>query len=143
MVILFNLVALLGCVLSCILNVPIMVIGRFLYGFACGVIVCATPKILEETIPAHAMDNGYGVSTNLAINLFICVSLILGAGMPDTTSELQTTNFWRVIFLVPVPIIIISILLNIYVHTEDSLSFHIQRGQKEQAMAMIVKIYPS
>ena len=82
MVILFNIVGLLGCLLSLVANVPILCCGRFIYGFACGVIVCATPKILEETIPAHVMDNGYGTSTNLAINIMIMVSLLLGIGMP-------------------------------------------------------------
>lgn len=85
-VVIFNAVGIIGCLISLVLNFPIMCIGRLIFGFASGVLVIATPKILDETIPAHLMDNGYGVSTNLAINSFVLVNLLLGIGMPTDQS---------------------------------------------------------
>ena len=83
MVILFNFVAIFGCFLSIVLEFYTMCLGRFLFGFASGVFVVATPKILDETVPSHVMDNGYGISTNLVINMSVAISFILGVGMPD------------------------------------------------------------
>lgn len=84
MVILFNFVALVGVVLSLINNFTLMCVGRLIFGFASGVFVVAGSKMLDETIPAHLMDHGYGASTNLAINVFIMVSMLMGLGMPDS-----------------------------------------------------------
>jgi len=125
MIILFNVVAIVGCCLSLVANTYVLCLGRFIYGFAAGVIICATPLMLEETIPAHAMDFGYGISTNLSLTTNVTVMLLLGFGMPNSTEELATTNFWRVIYSVPIFISLIVIPLNIFVLTEDSLGFHV------------------
>jgi len=82
MVLLFNYVSLLGCCVTILGSIPIICIGRFIYGFAAGVFLCANPKILEETLPGRAMERGCGISTNLAINLAVMISLLLGLGMP-------------------------------------------------------------
>jgi MFS family permease len=52
-VIIFNLVIIIGSILSVNSNWWILNIGRLVFGFASGVLLCATPKIIEETIPTH------------------------------------------------------------------------------------------
>jgi len=47
------------------------------------------------------------------------------------------------IYSVPIPILLLSIILNIVVHKEDSLHFHIMKNEKDKAMSMIAKIYPT
>ena len=126
-VIAFNVVSIFGALISMVPNVYAICLGRFIFSICSGVFSCATPKILEETIPSHIMDNGYGISTNLCINVYVMLSMFLSFGMPsdDDKAGLQTTEFWRVIYGLPIPLAIVTILLNIYSHTEDSLRFHI------------------
>jgi len=82
---LFNWIGIVGCALSLVPNMYVLCIGRTIYGFASGVMVVAAPKILNETIPSHVLDNGYSCSTNLCLNVFILLSMLLSAGMPNDT----------------------------------------------------------
>jgi MFS family permease len=84
MVILFNIVGIISSCMSLILNTWVLFVARFLFGLASGIFICATPKILEESIPHSVMDNGYGISTNLFINIGIFISFLFGLGMPDS-----------------------------------------------------------
>ena len=61
-------------------NTYVLFVARFLFGLACGILICATPKIIDESIPPNVMDNGYGISTNLFINIAIFISFLFGLG---------------------------------------------------------------
>ena len=90
-VLIFDVLGLLGSALSLIPNFYVILLGRLLYGFAAGVLVTACPKIVEETVPSTIMDNGYGISTNLGINLFVMFSLLGGLIIPSDSAELLTS----------------------------------------------------
>jgi MFS family permease len=75
-----------------------MCLGRFIYGFAAGVILCTTPKMLEEIVPANLMDTGFGMSTSLAINIAFFGCLLLGGGMPEDPKDLAETHYWMIMF---------------------------------------------
>ena len=55
-IIIFNLLGLIGSILSLSLNLKVMCLGRFMFGTGGGVLLCATSKILEETIPVRLLD---------------------------------------------------------------------------------------
>jgi len=67
--VLFNVVGLVGSALSIVLNFWVICLGRMVLGFSCGVLLCATPKCLDEVLPSYLIDNGFGTSTNIMINL--------------------------------------------------------------------------
>jgi MFS family permease len=86
--------------MTLILNFLVICIGRFLFGFASGVLLSIAPKLVEETVPARLLDYGYGVITNILINVAVMYSMILGFGVPsdDDVYDLEKTNFWRIIY---------------------------------------------
>ena len=65
------------------LNFWQMCCGRFIYGCAAGVLICTTPKMIDEIIPAKLLNKGFGMSTSLMINVAFFGCLIVGGGMPD------------------------------------------------------------
>ena len=140
----FNVVGIISCILCIVPNIYVLCAGRLLYGFVSGVMVVASPMILSETVPGPVMDKGFGIATNLAINFFVMVSFLLGFLMPEDTDiqGLKDTQIWKFIYMGPSIACILSILLLIFWHTEDSLHFHIMRNDKDNAMVMIAKIYP-
>jgi len=73
----------------------------------------------------------------MIINVLIAGYMCLGLGMPDKKADLETTKFWYVVYLIPVPIAVISILLALCVYRQDSINYHVQNNQKPKAMAMI------
>ena len=79
----FNLIGLFASITALFRHFYWMCFGRFLFGVSSGVLMCTTPKILEETIPANVMDKGFGTSTNILINVANFLCLIMAVGMPE------------------------------------------------------------
>lgn len=107
-----------------------MCFGRFVYGAAAGVLICTTPKMIEEIIPAHLMKKGFGMSTSLFCNVAFFGCLLLGGGMPEDQSELAKTHYWMIMYGVQIPFLCLNILLNSFIYTEDTVDFCIKKGDK-------------
>jgi len=130
-VIIFNFVAIVATVLSLITNIYVIYIGRFLYGFASGVLVTGAPKVLGETVPSHLLDYGFGSSTNIMINVGVMGCMLVGIAMPATPEELKESSIWMIVFGLGLPFSIAAILLHLIVHKSDGLFFHISRNEKD------------
>lgn len=83
MILVFNFVGVISCALSMVPDFSAMLVGRTLYGFTAGALCIAAPKIMNETIPPHVADYGFGCSTNMMINLTITLSLVLSYLLPS------------------------------------------------------------
>jgi MFS family permease len=103
---------------------------RFVYGAGAGVLICTTPKMIEEIIPPHLMKKGFGMSTSLLINIAFFGCLLLGGGMPEDPKELAETRYWLIMFGVQIPILVLNIFLNTFIYTEDTIDFCIMKGDK-------------
>ena len=57
--------------------------GRFIVGLSAGILMAATPKVIEETIPSHLMCYGYGISTNIAQNFATLLDSVLALAIPN------------------------------------------------------------
>jgi|TARA_B110001450_G_scaffold252629_1_gene274735 hypothetical protein len=66
-----------------------MCFGRFVFGFSCGVLICTTPKAIDETVPSYMVDKGFGTSTNIIINLSFMLVAVLSLMMPETEYALS------------------------------------------------------
>ena len=88
-----NVINIASCVARIWPNFPLILVASFIQGFASGVHVSACPKIVEETVPFHVQDKGFGGSTNLLANLAIMINMLLGFGLPKATDipHLKTT----------------------------------------------------
>lgn len=143
MYILFSLVGIVGCAISTVPNMTVMCIGRFIYGFASGIFCVAGPRIMNEIVPTHLMDLGFNSSTNVFINIFTMISMLLGLGQPTEVADLKTSSWYKVVYLVPVIFCIAQLALLLLWHKSDSIHFHIVRREKETAMGLIAKVYPT
>ena len=99
----FNCVGLLGSILCMFLNFWQMCFGRFVLGISAGVILSTTPKMLEESIPAHLMDKGFGMTTSLFINAAFMGCLLLNGAAPTDPLDLKTSKYWMVMFGIQIP----------------------------------------
>jgi len=94
----FNILGLIGTLLTLVLDFYSMCLGRMIFGFASGILSCATPKMLDEIIPARMMDKGFGTSTNILINFAFFVVLIMAMGVPESPAALMETKYWMLIY---------------------------------------------
>lgn len=80
--IVFNVLAAVATSFTMILNLPCIIIGRYFFGFCCGVFSVAGPKMLDETVPIH-LNSSFGTATNTFLSGGIMVALLLGIILPD------------------------------------------------------------
>ena len=82
----------------------LMCFGRFVFGFSCGVLICTTPKAIDETVPSYMVDKGFGTSTNIIINLSFMLVAVLSLMMPETEYALANDWTWMIIFGAQIPL---------------------------------------
>jgi MFS family permease len=99
-IIMFNIVGLMGSFISMLVNFHLICLGRFILGFTTGILLCATPKALDETIPGKLIDKGFGTSTNIMINCAFLVLMIGANFIPEDKVGLQETAVWQYLFAI-------------------------------------------
>lgn len=139
----FNIVGLIASLSIFTYNYKVMCFGRLIFGFSSGVLLCCTPKMIDETIPASLIDKGFGASTAIMMCFFQFVVMFMAIGMPDDKETLSSTYFWMAILGIQIPFQALAIILSLYIFTEEPLEFSIKNGNREEAMSMIRQIYSS
>lgn len=140
-IIYFNALALVGTAFSLVLQFKVMCFGRFLFGLASGVLLCATPKVMEETIPPALIDKGFGASTNVLMCFFGFGQLLLSLGMPTKQQDLATSRYWMAIYGMQAPFCLLAIYLHAFVYAEEPIDFCVKMERREEAMKLIAKVY--
>jgi MFS family permease len=145
--ILMNIVGIVGSLMSVVPNYYVLVAGRGLYCLSAGVLIAAVPRILEETIPAEKYDLGFGASTNLAIDALIFINTIIVMFMPkpllmtakpvptpedisNNTTSMNTSHLWKYLFLIPVPLLSISLFISVCCFRNETVGFLVSKGKK-------------
>lgn len=119
-------------------------VGRFFVGVGAGMIMTTSPKVIEETVPSHLMSWGFGISTNIALNFATLLDSMLALQMPDDQDKenLQNSAVWRLIYGIPIPLSLFSLIMLLTLHNHDSLAFLIKNHDKRGSMKLIDKLYP-
>lgn len=77
-----NILVFIGTSLSLIRTVPTILIGRFISGFAAGVLTTAMTKCIVETLPSD-LAGTFGAATAISINFAGVICLVLGLTLPN------------------------------------------------------------
>lgn len=116
-------IVILGSLVSLVKEYWTICVGRFILGLGSGLSLASTPKMIEETIPAHVVDKGFGVSTNVAVNVAILINSAVAFGMPKSQEQLKSTGYWRLIYCIPIVMNAFALILISLLHKQDSLMF--------------------
>lgn len=140
--IIFNLLGAVATTFTMFLNFPLIMIGRFLFGFCCGCYSVAGPKMLDETVPVH-LSSTFGTATNTFLSGGIMVALLLGACLPDDDDiegQKETGN-WRIIYGFQYFCQALTIIMFLTCYKEDSITYSISTENDEHALSLIKKVY--
>jgi MFS family permease len=93
-------IGMLGCCLTFNLNFLMLILGRFIFGFSCGMYSSIIPRYMEETVPAEYYDT-VGASFCFYQMLGVILSYVMGGFLPkdDDTAGLFATDKWRIIYV--------------------------------------------
>ena len=143
-IIVFNIFSAMATTLTMFLNLPMICIGRYLFGMCCGVFSVAGPKMLDETIPVNLISS-FGTATNSMMAAGIMIAIVLGLFLPegdDLQGQLDDGN-WRVLYGFPYICQVITILIFTFVFKQESITYSIANNDDEQALALIKRVYSS
>jgi hypothetical protein len=73
------------------------------------------------------------------------LAMLLGAVLPvvsaSTVSEVESTNRWRILFGMPLPINLLQLALFHFIFKEDSPTFLLSNGKREDVKILVKKLY--
>jgi hypothetical protein len=79
---------------------------------------------------------------NVGIGLGFMVCIFCGLPLASLTpAEAVTTDLWMITYFVPIVAATISIILMLVAFTHEPLNFLLARGEKEEALKLIAKVY--
>jgi len=96
-IILMDIFVLIGSGISLIQTIPTIFIGRFIYGYAAGVLTAAMTKCMCETVPLK-LASFFGAFTAVSINAAGVICLLLGLTLPFSPSLYEYDKNWRLIY---------------------------------------------
>ena len=133
----------LGVLLTMWQNFYVLLIGRVVWGLAVGIQSVAMPRYVEEFVPLRLYSlciTTYAVSMNAGTIFALCSAVILP---PDTDAVdlIDDQVRWRIIFGIPFVWFALSTLGFLFFVKVDGPTFHLGRGERDEALASYRAIY--
>ncbi|CDW82084.1 sugar transporter family protein [Stylonychia lemnae] len=144
--------ALIGKSLTLFESVTLIAIGRFIQGIAaCGFSTVIVPKfskkinpiiiVVYETSPV-SMRGPLGGLTQLQIFTGIILVFTLGFGTPETHEDKLNSQYWRLVFFIPIIIAVLqSVLLLLFFKYETPIFSIVQKNKDDEARQILRRIY--
>ena len=136
----YNILSIMGMIMSVILNVYIIISGRVLVGISAGAFSSLIPIYVNEFVP-YAISGACGVSIEMAYALGICISYVFGLGLPEPEKQTEDNRFWCVMFLFPICLIAINQIMLICYYKYDSPKYLVLKKKKDLAVQALREIY--
>ena len=123
-----SLIGAVGCLLTAIFNLPIILFGRVLFGIAVGINGAIGARYTEETVPAHLYEV-YSPFNMIYYTLGVVLAFSLGFIIPQNNDKkaLMADKRWRIIYVyVPLAIFFIQYLGLIFIAKYDGIKYLIR-----------------
>ena len=119
-----NALMLIGIALCMIDILPVIYVGRFIWGFSFGCFSAVCPKYNNEICPIE-YRGPFGAISQLMLTFGNCIPSTMALGIPITCTaadkeDFMITGYWRVIWLVPAVIAVLHSLLIMFCFNHES-----------------------
>lgn len=121
--------------MTAILSLPIILIGRVLFGIAVGINTAIASRYTEETVPFHLYEI-YSPFNMIYYTFGVLIAFSLGFIIPDNKDEqgLMTDSRWRIIYVYfPVGIFITQFFGLILIAKYDAIKYLLTKNNLDEA----------
>jgi MFS family permease len=115
-----------GCLIF-VQNFPMLIICRFLQGFAVGMLSSVTPMMLREFSP-NEMAGSLGSFTAFHIGIGTLIGCFFPYVLLKITGDLEAKAYWYYVFGLPQAIIILQTLLLAFVFPYETPKYWLLLG---------------
>ena len=134
-----SLIGAIGCSMTAIFYLPIILFGRVLFGISIGITTAISSRYTEETVPFHLYEI-YSPFTMIYYTVGVVVAFSLGFIIPSNKDEqgLLTDTRWRIIYVYfPVAMFIAQYLGLILIAKYDGIKYLITKNNIAEAKLAI------
>jgi MFS family permease len=133
----------------CMINDQVSImIGRFLYGMACGAFTVYIPKFVAEYSPAE-YRGPFGAVNQFMCTLGIVVCSLMALPVPSKQTALNevdpdsfiVTQYWRVVWGLPALFVLLQVTLMLTVFRFDTPVSYKQRADYDNLSQLLAKMY--
>jgi MFS family permease len=137
-----NLINIVGSGICLYQSFVSIMIGKFLVGFAGGLIIVSSSIYNKETLPASTLSY-MGTSVNFGIVLGLLVSTIVqNLALPQKDdADYYTTNAWIYPFIAPIVVSAVSMLSWLTAFRDESVEFSMEKKDDEAAKRLLCRVY--
>lgn len=134
-----SLIGAIGCLMTAVFNLSIILVGRVLFGIAVGINTAIGARYTEETVPAHLYEI-YSPFNMIYYTVGVVLAFSLGFIIPSNGDEqgLLTDTRWRIIYVYfPVGMFIAQYLGLILIAKYDGIKYLLTKNNMEEARLAI------
>ena len=142
MMIISDIVAIIGVILTLVASLPVVIIGRLLIGFHLGNTTVAVPLYFTE-IPPVEYVGPLGIGPSLIGSFGIFLAFCLGLIVPTTLAAGETSETWRILQAISILFAawrIINFLIFFRYETPQHLIAHNKIEEAEKALGEVYKV---
>jgi MFS family permease len=118
-----DIIGIVGLGLSIIANLYTLYLARFIIGLAVGLNSTLVPLYIKEYTPLK-LTGTMGSMNQFTINFGILVAFFFGLGY----SGQEDSNYWRIVFLVPVITSFLRIVVLLTIFKDDPPGYYVKKG---------------
>jgi MFS family permease len=135
-----NFVVILGAALTLARTVYTIIIGRFICGFAAGILNMCSMKSIVETVPMK-YSGAFGAMTNIFLNIGAMLCSVLGMALPADEEDYKEDEMWRLTYGFPIVLAVIQVILMAAIFRWEPIDYSIKNGNDEAALHMLHRLY--
>ena len=135
-----NLFVIMGAGLTIVSDKTIVLIGRFLYGIACGAFSVFCPKYISEVAPTE-IKGPAGALSQICITFGILVPFSIGILYPSIDDDIKNQELVNIVFTIPMALAAAQIVLMVFIYPYDTPVMLKQNGRHEKLREFMCKIY--
>ena len=151
-----NIVMCIGIGICMFNNIPVICVGRFIWGisFGCFSVICA--KYNNEICP-NEYKGPFGAISQLTLTFGVCIPSLMALAIPTPQylggecTEIQCVcldkdewiinGYWRIFWLVPAGIAVIHSILLIFCFNHETPVYLREKGEDEKLLMVMKKFY--
>lgn len=123
-----------GAIQAGSVHIAMFLVGRYICGLGCGIVISNTPVYMSEIAPPHSRGMLVGLSGNCIVFGYICSSsAALGFNFVETDYQ------WRLNFIITT-FFAIALLFSLF-WLPESPRWLVEHGRNEEASAILMRIH--
>lgn len=131
-----------GILIEMIDNYWVIMSGRLIYGYACGLYSPCIGRYIEETVPMHLVSSLFPIYT-CGLTAAAIIVMLASIMIPHNhdPAVMKTTNAWRFFLAVPLIMYAITFFGVLFFIKMDTPKFYLSNGKEELALEAVKRIY--